>query len=944
MNQWLFSQSYKITRYGHNNGLTSQHINAIAEKNNGKLLIGTSNGLFEYNGNLFSRPNYSSQIGESSIDFIEKIDHHSFLIYALNPNRIFLIRNDSIIRQTQVPGTRNCKHNTTLKSNLNYLVFRDNGVLYKKEFTNNNNNRPKEVYKSDSAILAFTFDQYNGLYVFEKGKLFYQKNGVIIKEWRRKRRSFIWQLYEAKSGIVYAWSNSNKILRLKNGKLIDSLTYTSQFKNTVKSSFEDHDGNIYFNNHGKYLYKISDHSVEEISTNLGIESFEIACIYYDKNGTYWVGTFGHGLLRLTLTQSKIAVGSKTLIINSIDTGKGKIVVGSRNGLFELKNDSLIPMAAYKTPSVLVPIFNSGFIHQVNFSNNRWLLSVERPKTFSGSAIVEFTNSFGQFTVKNGPSLGSYKNYLFTGFWGNIAFRDRNKGFYNTKTRIKPIKSFERVNQFIENDSGAIVVADKKIFQINVTNLNFYDTIPLHKNDFITENQILKKLVTYNQSQKQFLLCSNTGLFLCKYNNGSLEIISQLLYSKCNDALILADNIFAATNLGLAKIPLDDIKNPSYISEFEKSEINSITAKNEVLILGTNNGVYSYNTNAQLLIDKNFKISGISIQDKTYASKDNIRFNSNQNSFSINCDIISLIHNQSVNLVYTLNDGNFNETQENNINFNQLESGVYQLKIQAKNDINQFTTPYYVSFEILKPILLQTPILFLEIFTLILIIILIIKYRIKTIKAQSEHEKSIYSQITQLEKTALNLSLNPHFLFNSLNSIQKKVINYKDESLTNHIAEFSQLMRKVLDNSDSKEISLFEELEQLELYLKLEQRRFNNKFTYVINIADSLEIDDIPVPPMLLQPFVENSILHGILPKETTGNIDINIYEDKNVLKIKIDDNGVGFKSNQKNKTSKGIEITKKRLYLADARNTLKIIDKKTELQGVGVTVLIVLYG
>jgi sensor histidine kinase YesM len=167
-------------------------------------------------------------------------------------------------------------------------------------------------------------------------------------------------------------------------------------------------------------------------------------------------------------------------------------------------------------------------------------------------------------------------------------------------------------------------------------------------------------------------------------------------------------------------------------------------------------------------------------------------------------------------------------------------------------------------------------------------------------------------------------MNRHFIFNSLNSIQY-FINTQDRLSANRfLTNFAKLIRKNLDSSDDGSlVPLSQELERLELYMSLESMRFKDRFNYTINCPEGIDAESIIIPAMMLQPFIENSIIHGILPEEDkVGLIEVNITLEKDLLIIEIDDNGVGIETSINSKLnydgdhrSQGMEITTKRIEL-----------------------------
>jgi tetratricopeptide (TPR) repeat protein len=193
------------------------------------------------------------------------------------------------------------------------------------------------------------------------------------------------------------------------------------------------------------------------------------------------------------------------------------------------------------------------------------------------------------------------------------------------------------------------------------------------------------------------------------------------------------------------------------------------------------------------------------------------------------------------------------------------------------------------------------------------------------------------QLAQAQIVALRAQMNPHFIFNCLNSINNFILHQQHELASDYLIKFSKLIRLVLDNSRSETISLAKELETLKLYVTLESARYKNKFTCIYSIGEDVNTDLIMVPPMLLQPFVENAIWHGLMQKKDGGTINIEVkLGDKEFLKISIEDDGIGrekaakLKSKSANHNSHGLKVTSQRIEIMNKLNSsgaqLKIID------------------
>lgn len=197
-----------------------------------------------------------------------------------------------------------------------------------------------------------------------------------------------------------------------------------------------------------------------------------------------------------------------------------------------------------------------------------------------------------------------------------------------------------------------------------------------------------------------------------------------------------------------------------------------------------------------------------------------------------------------------------------------------------------------------------------------------------------------AKVSETELKALRAQMNPHFIFNSLNSINDFISKNDAESASKYLTKFAKIMRQTLENSNQNDISLEDDLKILDLYLQVERMRLNNKFTYAINVDATIDLVNTLVPPLILQPFIENSIWHGISNKQSKGHIDIGIKKEDTMLICTIDDNGVGRAPNTNGSSTEnkslGISITKSRIDILNKKKnthgTVKMIDKEQGLR------------
>ena len=215
-------------------------------------------------------------------------------------------------------------------------------------------------------------------------------------------------------------------------------------------------------------------------------------------------------------------------------------------------------------------------------------------------------------------------------------------------------------------------------------------------------------------------------------------------------------------------------------------------------------------------------------------------------------------------------------------------------------------------------------LFLIIAFFLVAFVIILLYRNSLLTQKKEKQEAEYQQrIAQTEIAALRAQMNPHFIFNCLNSIQYYAAHNNSDTASSYLSKFAKLIRLVLENSRSEKVTLSNELETLQLYIEMEAMRFQQKFSYKINVAPSVDTDTIQIPPLLIQPFVENAIWHGLMHKEEGGTVIIDVqHPSDHLLTVTVTDDGVGrakaaeFRSKSATKhKSFGLKVTAERIEL-----------------------------
>jgi len=275
------------------------------------------------------------------------------------------------------------------------------------------------------------------------------------------------------------------------------------------------------------------------------------------------------------------------------------------------------------------------------------------------------------------------------------------------------------------------------------------------------------------------------------------------------------------------------------------------------------------------------------------------------------------------------------TKENYASYSFISPGDYEFQVKSANKNLEWTEPISIKITITAPYWKRWWFIVLVAFAAIGLAYYLLRARITAIKQKKDNERLVSeNKLRNLEQQSLNASMNRHFIFNSLNSIQYFINSSDKKSANKYLSSFAQLIRKNLDSSTQHNflVSLNDEIERISLYLTLEKMRFDEKFEYELNVESDIDTEMIQVPSMILQPFVENSIIHGVLPKAEKGHIIITVKEEDECIIFEVTDDGVGIDSslNQKDNfagdhKSQGMKITANRIDLLRRINGDKLI-------------------
>ncbi len=708
-------------------------------------------------------------------------------------------------------------------------------------------------------------------------------------------------------------------------------------KDFILSLFKDRQGIIWcgLSGGGVAKYDSAKYRFQNIANdplnNTSLPDNMVFDIYAANNNAYYIGTQNKGLS---------ALNSQTAQFNSFSNVK--IFGAISNTIYDIAEDD----------DENLWIASWGGLMKLNLRTKKFFLQEEKE-------ILTSRKLYDIHKLKNADSL------FICGEDGFIFFSLKEK-------KWKPVNKPQLLsNTFI---GRYIYEDDNNILWICTTGngLIRYD----YRQNRIEVIEEVKKIAGYIRhllpDGSLFILSTDDGIVLYNYKTGKVEkriaINSTKVSNVCYAAL--KDNngfYWVSSNTGLYKISAKDFSSHNFdlgdgLAFLEYNTACAAKQKDGTLLFGGVGGITRFNP--QLIKDNSYSpspiITAITVNDSLipveiyYTGSKNISLQYNQNFITFNFAVNNFSNHNKNSFAYQLTGIDKNWVYNGNSNtasYTSLPHGEYVFQLKSANSDGIWClNPVQLKLTISPPWWQTWWFWLLVTLTVVGLVTFLIRRRIKNIREQAD----LKHKIAEVEMMALRLQMNPHFIFNSLNSINSFIVENKTHLASDYLTKFSRLMRLILENSKNESITLEKEIETLRLYLLMESLRFDNKFNHSIFIQTGIDALMIKVPPMIIQPYVENAIWHGLLHKKEKGSVFVRIekFETQNSesLIIEILDDGIGrdkaavLKSKKSNTNkSYGMQITAQRIEQLNSSNkvdTVDLIDNEGNAKGTRVTITI----
>lgn len=907
-----------FTDFQPENGLAGRFVTAITGDKHGNLWLGTESGLSRFDGVHFQ--NFGKENGLTSYNILSLFyDETQDILWIGTKNGMIFQYHDNAIFAVE----------SSLKSEINVLLkdkggriwigtnvglmFYEAGEIHQISEFRNTEIRAILLDKEQQRIWLGT---NKGVMRYEekRGKVIFSQNipDNNIFCLVRDKNATIWA--GTRTGIVKLISGM-QVAEGENVLVTESATFTAKnwdLRNTVQAIAIDMEGNLWVGTEGKGVYKIRKGIFTTIGIGEGLNSDIAKSFLEDDNGNLWISTTDNGINQFNPQEPKpyhVSYLNKQKgfpcndICSSFRDKEGNFWFASyTNGLTKFDGKT------YQTFSIQNGLGSNKTYCVREDANGRIWVGTEHGLTIiDGERFQYLTTKDGLISNAIYTILHDKKGAVWMGTGEGISVLMKDKTIRNYS--VKDSLGDNLVLSLKEDTKGNIWAATSH--GLSVWNGKKWQNILLPAS--IAANDIVA--LVFEQNYNYIWLGTNNGIFRLavgdflekgKYALAHFTTADGLPSLECNGNAAYRDkkgNIWIGTIAGAV------CYSPNQEIEAQAPPLVYIT------------GVKLFFKD---IYQSKLNIGEINLETGLPKSL-TLPYNQNHITF----DFIGICHSRPSSVRYKIRLKGFEEnwqpiTEETKFTYSNLPSGTYTFCVKATNNMGEWIDAAPFTFTIRQP--------FWATWWFILLMIGIISaiaygiyFALQERAAQQREQAQIQTKADslQLEQQALYAMMNPHFTFNALQSIQYFIMVQDKMSATKFLTQFAKLVRMNLDSSKSQFISLNDEIERLKLYLSLEKMRFQDKFDYILEVDEEIDKSETLIPPMILQPFVENSLKHGIMPLEGNGEISVHIQEeDENTLLVNIRDNGIGISASKKMKAdrpndhvSQGMTITQDRLKL-----------------------------
>jgi ligand-binding sensor domain-containing protein len=916
------AQTYGYTHYDIADGLAGSTVYCITQDSDGFIWTGTETGVSRFDGTHFR--NFTAEDGLPDVEILNMFSDskgrvwmapfsHSICYYF--KGRIYNQGNDAVLRKVRLNG--NVSH---------FAEDRQGNILVQERSALHlvcNDGRVKDYdSKADSRLLAIDAISYSPsgffqvlandtLYELEENGLKPLLSFAFHRTFPASGRVLSGEILvgidrQSQTGIrVLATGKTYQlpeVPRLVDYNIIaDSLVYINE--STGSTEFNIHSG------HSKSF----------------LPGMEVSCVFRDVDGNTWFSTIGHGLFRLNSDQfrnlSLKVRGPADCSVHSIyRTGKELILGASQHVIFQFHLPDLKQERQLQGTDMKAHI---SFICQ----------------TTRGAMVYGSDNDIEKFSPQ---PIGysclpvSLKSAFRTGD-NEFLFVNSIGGFRAKLDPLQVVDTFWKgrcTTVYLRQDTTYVGTLSGLYFLLKDRSVTYAgDSIPFLRKRIAA--------IAGSADGTLWIACYDGGVIGYRYGKVIITLTHDrgLTSNICRTLTVQGHYLWVGTDRGLNKVDLAD---PSYpVVRYTSNDglgsdiINTVYADSPTIYVGTSAGLSFFEERVhpgercRLILLKVLSGNRDRISDTGHLvlpyTSNNIRF-----------DYAGISYRSAGNIRYRYRltglDTAWRETNETFLEYPSLPSGDYTWELTAINIFGAASAPTSVKFSITTPFWKTWWFIVMLVFVFLLTTWGVGNRRIRRAQLQQEEKERLNRKMNELENMALQAQMNPHFIFNCLNSVQQFIFDQDTFLANKYISDLATLIRATLHYSNKPFITVRQEIDYLNTYLSIEKVRFNSKMDYRLEVDESVRQDELQVPPMLIQPYVENGIRHGLRHKKTgKGLITVAIRMLEDALQVIVEDNGIGREMSARYKTrehieyqSRGMSLTADRIRMLNGINRQQI--------------------
>ena len=909
------AQEYSYTHYDISEGLAGSTVYCITQDKEGFIWIGTETGVSRFDGAHFK--NFTSVDGLPDVEVLQIFSDSKGRVWMAPfrksvcyyyKGKIYNQENDLALRKIHLKGNiRNFaedRNGDILIQEMRGLhLLRGNGQV--KEY-DSIDHRPIEISDAISSSVS-------GHFLLQEKNNFYELSSDVFRLLFSVKKNAFAEADMALSPQWLAWRET--ITRMGVKSVLTGREIHLAFPHNNRTFSIIADSLLYFNE----TSGSKEYNIHTGASKIFLPGVDVSRTFRDDEGNTWFATLGQGIFRLN---------SDEFINMRLEAGRydkcpvySLLKVG--NELFAGSGHDLV--FKFQLPGLRDQRY--GAVQQDGGGRILFMDTLEHGQLFFGMDYL-----LGRFSrdLRFTPSRPAH---IKTGF------RKNERELILTSSRgctLFDIPTFRSVDTIFHERSTTVY------YRNDTTYIGTLNGLYLVKRDRSVVYLGDGKIPFFKKRIAAITASADGTLWIAAYDDGGIigykhgRVVATITRRQgltsdiCRCLLVYGNYLWVGTDKGLNKI---DLGNPDYpVTRFTSNDglgsdiVNTIYADGPMIYVGTSAGL-SFFDESRTNINAGCRLALLGVinsgKERVQDTADlQLPFTDN----NIRFEFAGISYKSVGNILYKYRltglDSNWRNTKESFLEYPSLPSGKYEFQLMAINKFGIWSRPASVRFTVATPFWNAAWFYGLNILAFLVLTWLFLTWRIRGIRRRQEEKEQLSKKMAEMERMALQAQMNPHFIFNCLNSIQQYIFDQDIFAANKYISGFAKLIRGTLQNSTQAHIPLTDEINYLSAYLSLEKLRFKEKMDYSIETDPSVKAKeaDILIPPMLIQPYVENSMRHGLRHKtDGRGHILIRFMFQDGKLAVLIEDNGVGRQKAASYKTREHIEYQSKGMSLTADR-------------------------